>query len=155
MKPEKDFYQISLKLIMKNNKGQILGLKGVKGGRYENYYDLPGGRIDTNEFLMPFAKIIAREVKEEIGNVKYKLNLKPVALGRHLSSSTKVIINNKKRIVRVFYLCFEAKYLAGKIKISFEHEGFAWLNLNKVNLKKYFKSANLDALKMYFTENNF
>ena len=155
MKPEKDFYQISLKLIMTNNRGQVLGLKGIKGGVYENYYDLPGGRINTTELKTPIAVILKREIREEIGNVKYRFDIKPVAFGRHLSSSKKVVINNKKRRVNVFYLCFEARYTSGKIKISFEHEGFAWLNLNKVNLKKYFKSANLEALKMYLLKDKF
>lgn len=148
---EKDFFQISLKLIMKNNKGQILGLKGIKGGVYENYYDLPGGRIDTDEFRKPFRQIIAREVNEEIGKVKYKLNLRPVSLGWHRTKG-KILLNHQKREVRVMYICFAAQYVSGKIKISAEHENYAWLKLAKKNLNKYFYSGNLEALKTYWSK---
>lgn len=147
---EKDFFQISLKIILKNKQGQILGLKGIKGGVYEDYFDLPGGRIDTDEFRKSFGKIIARELKEEIGNVKYELNPRPVSLGWHLTRG-KILINHKEREVRVMYICFAARYLSGKIKISDEHEYYQWLSLSSKNLKKYFYSGNLEGLKMYLT----
>ena len=47
---EKDFYQISLKIILKNKKSEVLTLQAVPYGSYSCYYDLPGGRIDVNEF---------------------------------------------------------------------------------------------------------
>src|SRR3989338_7584743 len=84
MKKEKGLYQVSLKVIMKNTKGEILGLKAIDKGSMRGYFDLPGGRIDSDEFYAPFEEIIKREIREEIGVVDYILDNSPVALGRHL-----------------------------------------------------------------------
>jgi 8-oxo-dGTP pyrophosphatase MutT (NUDIX family) len=87
MKKERDFYQISLKLLLKNNNGEVLALKSVDNGSYAGYYELPGGRIDTDEFAIDFIDILNREALEEIGNSDFKINPKPVAVGRHLIPS--------------------------------------------------------------------
>lgn len=83
MPSKKDFYNVSLKVFLKNNRGEVLALKANRGGSYKGFYDLPGGRINIDEFETPLENIIKREVAEEIGNVKFKINLKPVALGRN------------------------------------------------------------------------
>jgi len=79
MKKEREFYHISLKLILKNDAGEILALKDKEGGTLAGLYDLPGGRIDTDEFKTPFPEIIQRETQEEIGDVDIKLNPAPQA----------------------------------------------------------------------------
>ncbi|MCK9393571.1 MAG: hypothetical protein WCX30_03855 [Candidatus Paceibacterota bacterium] len=55
MNDKVDFYQISLKLILKNSTGEILGLK-VKSNSISAFYDLPWGRISTDEFEVSFLK---------------------------------------------------------------------------------------------------
>lgn len=82
MEKQRDFYQVSLKIILKNQQGQILILKAMNEGRFAGFYDLPGGRIDVDEFSLPFEEIIDREIMEEVGNVKYKLYSFPVAIAR-------------------------------------------------------------------------
>ena len=62
MEKEKDFYQISLKLLLKNDVNEILALKAVDSGRFAGFYDLPGGRIDVDEFRTDFGEILAREI---------------------------------------------------------------------------------------------
>ena len=47
---KRDFYQISLKTILKNDKDQVLILNGHPQGSFAGFYDLPGGRIDKDEF---------------------------------------------------------------------------------------------------------
>ena len=42
MAKENDFYQVSLKAILKNEKGEVLVLGGLDGGSFEGFYDLPG-----------------------------------------------------------------------------------------------------------------
>lgn len=148
MGKDNDFYQISLKVIIQNKKGEILALKGMTGGSYDGFYDIPGGRIDKKEFKTPLLKIIRREIQEEVGNIKYQLKPHPVALGRHLLPAS---LNNTKKDIHILYLFFEANYLSGNIKISREHLGHKWLKLNKNNLTKYFKSGNLEGIKMYLT----
>lgn len=141
---EKDFYQISLKLILKNSENKILALKALDNGTYAGFYDLPGGRINKNEFNMPFEKILQREVKEEIGHLSFKLTgLHPVALGKHK-------IKQHSKEIHVLYLFFEGSYIKGGIKISDEHSGYEWLDFKKTNLKKYFKSGILEGIDAYF-----
>ncbi len=146
MPSERDFYQVSLKIFLKNNRGEVLILKSTMGGSYEGFYDLPGGRINLDEFEAPFENIIKREVVEEIGEVNFDLILKPVGIGR-------IAIVKKESPLRgpvhVFNVFFEAKYLGGDVKISEEHTDFKWVALTKDNLEQYFKLAVLEGAKMY------
>ena len=57
MKKEKGIYQVSLKLLLKNDKNEVLILKAADNGSYAGYYDF-GGRIDANEFEVDFLEII-------------------------------------------------------------------------------------------------
>lgn len=145
-----DFYQISLKVILKNKNGEILLLKADPDGSYAGFYDLPGGRVDVDEFTAPFEKIIKREIKEEIGKIDYKLNPKPVAIGRYLIPAK---FNRSRKDVHVLYIFFEAQYNNGAIKISDEHIDHLWLNLSNQKLKKLFKSGILEGIKMYLGDN--
>jgi len=142
MQKEKDKYQVSLKLILKNSNGEILALNAAENCSFIGYYDLPGGRIDTDEFATGLDQILAREVKEELGEVRFDLSFKPVAVGRHQ------IVNG----TRVVYIFFEAKYLGGQIVTSNEHQGFKWLDLKNIELTKYFKSGILDGIRMYLSK---
>jgi len=150
MSKQKDFYQISLKLIIKNNQGEILGLKGLDNGSYKGYYDLPGGRIDTDEFETSLPDIIAREIKEELGDITYRLKNKPVAVGRHFIPASMIDI---RKDTRVLYLFFEAEYISGDLKVSDEHNGHQWLNLKEIELTDYFISGILEGIKMYCDSN--
>ncbi len=118
---QRDFYQVSLKVFLKNQSGEVLILKARSDGSMAGFYDLPGGRIDEDEFIMPFAEIIAREIKEEIGGgIKIKINPRPVAVGRHLVPAH--LTKSKEKDLHILGLFFEAEYLSGNIGISTEHE---------------------------------
>lgn len=141
-----DFYQVSLKVLLKNKKGEFLLLKARAQDTYGGFYDLPGGRIDVDEFSVSFSEIIKRELAEELGEVKYELNPKPVAIGRHLISAEHTRSNKD---THVFYAFFEAQYKGGDIKVSEEHEEYKWVDLTKVDRAKYLKSGNLEGVEMY------
>ena len=141
-----DLYQISLKVFLKNKAGEILILKSNKDGSYAGFYDVPGGRIDADEFSVSFEKIVKRELEEEIGSIDYKLNPKPAAISRYLLPAK---FNRSKKDIHVLYIFFEAQYENGDIKISDEHEDHLWLNLSNQPLEKYFNSGILDGIKMY------
>ena len=149
MPKEKDLCQISLKLLLKNKRGEILALKAVPHGSFAGFYDLPGGRIDVNEFKTNFADIISREVTEELGAVKYKLKPKTVATGRHIIPP---FLTKTSKETHVLYLLFEADFLGGEIKTSNEHLGYTWLNLKKIEPAKYFTSGLLEGVKMYLNK---
>ena len=147
MKKQRDFYQISLKLLLKNEKGEVLILKAVDNGSFAGFYDFPGGRIDTDEFEMPFLEIINREAIEEIGSdVSFEVKPRPVSIGRHLIPES---MNSSCRDIKVMYIFFEGEYKSVKIKISEEHIGYEWIDIKKENPEKYFKSGILEAIKIY------
>jgi len=147
MKKERDFYQISLKLLLRNGEGEVLALKAVDNGSYAGFYDFPGGRIDTDEFETDFLEIMKREVEEEIGGgVNFEIKPKPVAIGRHLIPLS---MNSSGSDIKVMYIFFEGDYKSGEIEISPEHTSYKWIDLKKENLKKYFKSGTLEGVNMY------
>lgn len=146
MKKEKGWYQVSLKVIMKNKKGEILGLKAIDRSSYRGYYDFPGGRIDADEFQLPFEEIIRRELKEEIGEVSYKLNPRPAALGRHIIPAQ---LSSSKKDIQVIYIFYEAEYLRGEVVVNYEHIDSQWLRVSPDNLKKYFISGILEGMRIY------
>ena len=148
MKKERDFYQVSLKLLLKNNEGDILALKGVDNGSFAGYYDLPGGRIDVDEFKTDFLEILKREAEEEIGNSDFKINPNPVAIGRHLISGL-LPLNKTGKDIHILNVIFVAEYFGEDVKISDEHTDHKWLNLKEIELEKYFISGILAGIKMY------
>lgn len=143
---EIDFYQVSLKLFIKNEKHEILGLKATQGEIFSKFYDLPGGRIDVSELSTSFEKIIAREVAEEAGNIVFRFHDKPVAIGRHVIPAKDI---NATQELHLLYVFFEAEYVSGEVCLSSEHCDYAWINLDKVELEKYFCSGILEGVKMY------
>lgn len=147
-KKEYDYYQISQKLILWNDKGEALLLKALPKDTYAGFYDLPGGRIDVGEFNTPLPDILKREVREEVGDIQYTLNPVPVAVGRHLIPAN---ISSSGQDKHVLYLLYEGKYQSGEIKTSHEHTAYRWIDLKKEDPAKLLKSGNLEVLRMYLT----
>lgn len=138
-------FEVSLKVILKNKKGETLLLKTSGHSSLQGSYDLLGGRIREKEIRMPFRKILAREIAEEIGkNIKYKLNEVPVAIGRHYYFSKR-----RQKTQYIFWAFFEALYQGGEIRISLEHTGYKWIKLSKRNYKKYFIKGPLEGIGNY------
>lgn len=135
-----DFYHIALKLFL-IKKDQLLILEGAT----PKFIDIPGGRIGQGEFKTPLSAILRREVKEEIGNVKYLLNIQPLIFWRYEVPSGK----HKGR--RIFYLGYEGKYLSGIIKLSKEHTAYRWVDLKSFTPKLEFKCGFIQAVEDFLT----
>jgi 8-oxo-dGTP diphosphatase len=145
MQKERGWFNVSLKVFLKNDKGEILALAARPTSSLTGYYDLPGGRVDEDEFETDYETQIKRELSEEIGSlVKYELTLKPVSFSRHSYYSQR-----QGKEIRGFYICFEAKYLGGEIKISGEHIGYKWINVRQIKLEDYFLKGPLEAVRRY------
>ena len=145
MPPEPDWYNVSLKVFLKNKEGKILALKCPAGSEMADFYDIPGGRIDPDEYTVPYEDIIKRELAEEISpDVKYKLNLKPVSFARHRYFSQR---QNKE--VRILFLYFAAEYLGGEVRVSHEHTVAAWLDINNIKIEDYFVLGCLEGVKRF------
>lgn len=145
MQHNPDWYNVSLKIFLINQKGELLALKAAPTGSMAGFYDFPGGRINDDEFNTPYEILIQRELAEEIGaQVKYELRLKPVSFSHHAYYSQR-----QGKEIRLLWLCFEAKYLGGEINISQEHADYKWLDLQQINLEDYFTAGPLEAVKRY------
>lgn len=142
---DKALYQVSLKIFLKNREGKTLILESPDESFFAGSYDFPGGRIDENEHGVSLENILKREILEELGDIKYQLKYKPVAVGRHQVPSKQ----SPGTIVSILMLFFEAEYLEGEIKLSEEHTKFAWEDLESMDLEKSFKGGTLEAVKMY------
>jgi 8-oxo-dGTP pyrophosphatase MutT (NUDIX family) len=147
MTKQRDRYQVSLKALITNEHGEVLALNAVQSGSFAGYFDLPGGRIDVNEFSTPLLDILRREIKEELGDIVVEIKETPVAVGRHLIGAESE--KSEGESIHVMYLFFEAKYLGGNIRTSNEHSGFRWLDLHKHKLPDLFKSGLLEGVLMY------
>ena len=138
-------FEVSLKFVIKNKKGEVLLLEMPDNDQMAGFYDLPGGRIKENERKKPFGEIIERELREEIGErAVIDLNSIPVAIGRHDYISKED--NQEKQILWVF---FEGIFKAGEIIVSSEHTGYTWVFLTKENLAEYFVKGPLEGMYHY------
>lgn len=147
MPEARESYHVSLKIFLNNSKGETLVLAAVDNGTFAGYHDLPGGRIDKEEFNTPLLDILKREVEEEVGIKDIVINPKPIAVARHLILSKFTI--EKNRDIPVFYVFYEGRHLEGEPMISEEHKGVQWVNLREIELEKYFTSGILDGVKSY------
>ena len=74
---QKDTYFVAVKVFLKKD-GKFLVLKDNFGD-----WDLPGGRIKKDEFEVPMKDVVARKIREELGDsIRYTLG-KPEIMMRH------------------------------------------------------------------------
>jgi len=147
MKVNQRFFQVSLKAMLKNEKGETLVLSCESDGSMKGYWDFPGGRIDKGEETLPYKKIISREVREEVGpDVKFTIDPRPAALGRHMVPKK---FHNLGYDVYILLVLFTGTYEGGEIKVSAEHGRADWVDFEKIDVEKYFTRGVLDAVRNY------
>lgn len=107
-------FQVGIKTIIKKEEDILLLI--TKDGKY----DFPGGRIDESEVDLPLAKVLEREVKEELGSsLIFKVEKLAFIAKREYSDN-----GQKHKILAVY---FEARYLGGDIVLSNEHTTAKWV----------------------------
>lgn len=134
-------FYCSLKIVLKNSEGQILGLESDTKGEISGFYDLPGGRIDESEIGDAFGPSIEREIKEEVGNIQFVINPRPIF------ATTWQLSNYPHPFIYIYY---EGQYKSGDIQISDEHVSYKWITLNEKELQKYFTKWHYKALSEYY-----
>lgn len=140
MKREFGTYQVGQKILLRRQDGKVLILR-LKSDRF----DLPGGRIDNIEYRMPLEKILAREIREELGaGLKYKLG--PVVFQYHFPHKDGGI----------FITVFEAEYISGNVTLSSEHQGLMWVSPEKFRFQKkdFHMFATYLGFKKYFQKHH-
>lgn len=126
---------VSQKAIIFNEEGKFLTLQRTNTAPSNpNKWDLPGGNLDFGEDTI---KGITREIKEETG-LKIE-NIKPFDAESHI---------NKKNEFWVT-IAYTAKTKSDKIKLSFEHNDFKWIDKEEFlklesskKLKRFIKNLN-------------
>ena len=125
---EKDKYYVAVKVFFVK-KDKLLILKDSFGG-----WDLPGGRLKTDEFEKPLAEIISRKMIEELG-VMFKFKVKaPVVFLRH--ERVEAVAGNPT--VRIFAIGYLGETLNEKIQLSKRHTEFRWIPIMDIHPEEYF-----------------
>jgi 8-oxo-dGTP pyrophosphatase MutT (NUDIX family) len=149
-------YHIAVKAFIRNGDKLLICKDAFFEDESIPEWDLPGGRINKEEFLISFEDILKREINEEVGDIKYKNNGVAVIF-RHRRSEQRELKADVKPIINILMIGFDLEYLGGDIKISDEHTEYKWLPVEELNdADKYFKGGLLDGVKKYqeYLKNN-
>ncbi len=121
-------FALSIKVVILDRVGRCLVLKrSTKSKSNTGKWDFPGGKAELGE---KFDQALLREVKEETA---LKITLQHLAGGAESETPTR----------RVVYLIMQARIKSGKVRLSDEHDDYAWVklrNLTKVALAPQFKA---------------
>ncbi|XDD50341.1 NUDIX domain-containing protein [Leptospira sp. WS92.C1] len=133
------FFQITQKLFLRKGE-ELLILRDRKSG----LGDLPGGRMNENEFFEDWSLSMEREIEEELGpNVQIKVLPKPLFVHKH-----RVNEGNFPCII----IAYHADFIDGEIVLSDEHDYIAWENINSYDPSALFSEYMLDAVNLYLKE---
>lgn len=135
----KDTYYVAVKVFMRKA-DQLLILKDNFG-----CWDLPGGRINTDEFETLLEDIIKRKMSEELGSeIKYSIG-KPMVFMRHQREEQ--IEGNPT--VRIFAIGYEGIFEGGDIKLSERHTEMQWVDVKTFKPEEYFTGGWLKGVEEY------
>lgn len=129
-------FQITQKLfVMKENK--LLVMKDHKSGAG----DLPGGRMNQEEFFQDWMISLNREIEEEMGS-DFKLNIskEPIFIHKHLVND-----GNHPCLVIAYF----AKYISGEILISDEHDFYKWVEIDSYKPEELFSEYMLEIINLF------
>ncbi|MBI3305303.1 HDIG domain-containing protein [Candidatus Parcubacteria bacterium] len=134
----KDLYFVAVKMFLRR-KNTLLIIKDVFGD-----WDLPGGRIRTNEFATPLNKIIERKAREELGlTIRYTLG-QAIVFMRHERRERSL-----HKPVRIFAIGFAAHWTKGEVRLSSTHSEFLWVPLSSLRPQQYFTGGWLKGVEEY------
>ena len=105
-------FVLSAKVIVRDREGRCLLLRRAMSSHGNpGKWDFPGGKIDPGE---TFDQGLLREIREETGLV--------VTLGAVAGAA-----ESELRDKRVAYMLLEARFEEGTVRLSEEHDQFAWV----------------------------
>jgi len=105
-------YGLAVRVLLKDSDGKILILKRSTDSKTNpGKWELPGGKVNPDE---SFDHALIREVYEET-NLKIELD--------HVVGASEQNLH----IIRAVHLIMSGKVVEGKLNLSNEHEGYAWV----------------------------
>lgn len=108
-------YGLAVRAIIINEDEKILIIKRSANSKTNaNKWELPGGKVDQNE---TFDQALIREVYEE---TNLKINLNGVA----------GVSEQDLHVIRAVHIIMFADIFEGELRLSSEHDGYAWVNFN-------------------------
>lgn len=116
-------FQIGIKGVIRNAKGEVLLLRARAWGGSPSYWDLPGGRMDPGE---TFEQTLRRELKEEIG-LDYTGQPKHIATA--LSNLTIPVGDSRVPLVLMAYEVEAPNDLAITLGNDGHEDEYAWFSL--------------------------
>jgi 8-oxo-dGTP pyrophosphatase MutT (NUDIX family) len=126
----KDVYFIAVKALLRD------GDKLLVTHDIYDQWDLPGGRLKKDEFRADFRDVLARKIREELGDdVRYLVDENPSVFFR--VERTEHLETGGEIPARIFGLGFEAAYEGGEIKLGEHHDKAEWFDTNGFEPEKY------------------
>ena len=105
-------YRLSAKVVIRDGEGRLLLLRRSMASKNNaGKWDLHGGKVDAGERL---DEALLREVGEETGLA--------VLLERVAGAAESVLPDR-----RVAYIILEGRSVSGEVRLSSEHDDFAWV----------------------------
>ena len=139
-------YHVAVKAFIRNGDKLLVCKDAFFQNESVAEWDLPGGRINKEEFEANFDDILKREIIEEVGDIKYKNN-GPAVIFRHRRPEQRL---EGKPVINILMIGFDVEYLSGDINISGEHTEYKWLPIEELNeAEKYFVGGWLEGIKKY------
>ena len=133
---EHGFFQITQKAFIRNG-NNLLVMKDRKSGEG----DLPGGRMNEDEFYNDWLWSLKREISEELGQeIKLEINPEIILIHKH-----RVNLGNHPCVI----LGYHVEYLSGEIQISDEHDFFKWVDVRTFQPEELFSEYMLEAVQLY------
>jgi ADP-ribose pyrophosphatase YjhB (NUDIX family) len=140
---EKDLYFVAVKLFLENDKDQLL----ITKDRFNDGWDLPGGRLRENDFETSLSDVIKRKMSEELGDKAIYEVGEPVVFMRH--EREELLSSGEKEMRRIFAIGYEAKYLGGEVVLGKNHEKYEWVDLKTFKPEDYFTGGWLRGVKEF------
>jgi mutator protein MutT len=113
---------VAAKAIVRDGNGRILLIRRpVDAARQPGLWDLPGGKMDPGETLQD---TLVREAREETG-IAVSVGA-PIHIG-HFAMDP----------VWVTCVSFACDYTGGEIRLSDEHDDFAWIDVAEIDDRDY------------------
>jgi 8-oxo-dGTP diphosphatase len=109
---------LSVCAVIRREDGRVLLLRRAAAStHFGGMWEVPGGKVEPGE---DFDEALRREVDEECG-------LEIEIVGPAGVSSFEL------PAIRVLVLCMEARPTGGEVRISFEHEAYAWVSVSEIS----------------------